>query len=869
MQKLVWQNSLGDEIDLTSTPYGITTWEGFSNTSLNIQNQQVPFQDGGVFLDALMEQRELAVTLAIQDNNNLENRYRYRRELIHILNPKLGEGYLIYINDFISKRIKCIPQIPLFETHNSNDSGTPKATLAWTACEPYWEDLEETVLEEVDGSSITINNEGDIEAGLKIEMFGVVKNPIIKILETEKKIKYNDDTQGYLTINTNVGKKEVLGAGEDLTFYTVRPDKNKILYSHRLKNFILYSNYDNIAYTTSGGSKYNRNIIKITDVSDGEINFIKEVNGKFFISYTENNINYLAIGEDLFGEADSFYIITTSEVVKDVIYSDSRVKYIAVGESGFISVSDGESGVWNTVTSGTSYNLNAVIDSKIANKIICVGDNNTVITSEDCTTWQIQSTSSSDYSNDSIAEGNGVILTSNCKSYDGATWVDYQDSWKLNNIVFIKYLSLFSVNEGAFVTITGDVFTQAEFPEDTGGAIIAVNEEENIILGAKSTDSTIGWYGVKKSYNAINWEVASLEYMPTNIVKKGDYFYGCIRIPSVGFVIAKTVDLIKWEKILDVDNDPYLAYRYIIKLCNNNIIIWWYNGNWEQQTTTKSGCVVSSDGENWNQQVFTTPLIRITDVTYFEKTGKYISVGYTQSNAVILQSNDLNSWDIQDNVYYSRFNGVASSSDEVCIIAMEGVDYFALRSTDGTDFESIVLPTFSYTYSLSEMVYSKAFQKFYIIGVYNTGEETKSLVLSSKDGAEYSIIYSSLYRTSHMCNSDLGNKLIITSYDNYGRQSKIVMCYDGINFEEIEIIDNYMPFAISSINEDGYGGFILYQSMEIYKISISVLKNEISKLSEDSDMGLYLEQGINTIRVIKESGSCSLRISYRQKYIGV
>ena len=144
MQKLVWQNSNGDVIDLTSGNYNITNWEGFSNADLNIQSQQVPFQDGGVFLDALIEQRELSVTLAMQDNGNLEERYRMRRELIHALNPKLGEGYLIYTNDFISKRIKCVAQIPLFPTHNSNDSGTPKASLAWTACEPYWEDLEET-----------------------------------------------------------------------------------------------------------------------------------------------------------------------------------------------------------------------------------------------------------------------------------------------------------------------------------------------------------------------------------------------------------------------------------------------------------------------------------------------------------------------------------------------------------------------------------------------------------------------------------------------------------------------------------------------------------------------------------------------------
>ena len=102
MQKLVWQNANGDEINLTGGNYGITEWEGFSNASLNIQNQQVPFQDGAVFLDALIEPRELSVTLKMQDKGNLEERYRMRRELIHILNPKLGEGHLIYTNDFIS-----------------------------------------------------------------------------------------------------------------------------------------------------------------------------------------------------------------------------------------------------------------------------------------------------------------------------------------------------------------------------------------------------------------------------------------------------------------------------------------------------------------------------------------------------------------------------------------------------------------------------------------------------------------------------------------------------------------------------------------------------------------------------------------------
>ena len=214
MQKLVWQNANGVELDLTSGNYGITDWEGFSNASLNIQSQQVPFQDGGVFLDALIEQRELSVTLAMQDNNNLETRYQQRRELISALNPKLGEGYLIYTNDYTSKRIKCIPQIPLFENHNSNDTGTPKASLSWTACEPYWEDLEETVVEISTGVQVTtIQNNGDVAIGFEATAFMGGKKVLIENQKGKQIELLTDYPFPELDINTNVGKKTITGKG--------------------------------------------------------------------------------------------------------------------------------------------------------------------------------------------------------------------------------------------------------------------------------------------------------------------------------------------------------------------------------------------------------------------------------------------------------------------------------------------------------------------------------------------------------------------------------------------------------------------------------------------------------------------------------
>lgn len=213
MQKLVFKNGNGVEIDLTSGDYGITTWEGFSADGLNIQSQQVPMQDGGVFLDALLEQRTLNVTLAMNDEGDLERRYRNRRELIALMNPKAGEGILTYTNDFTSKQIHVIPELPIFETHNSNDRGTPKASLTWVACNPYWEDVEETSIRIERGIQVLVQNEGDIKTFIKgralvqsgkVKIENVTSKTNIEVLNISESIKE-------IEINTNVGQKTVNG----------------------------------------------------------------------------------------------------------------------------------------------------------------------------------------------------------------------------------------------------------------------------------------------------------------------------------------------------------------------------------------------------------------------------------------------------------------------------------------------------------------------------------------------------------------------------------------------------------------------------------------------------------------------------------
>ena len=79
MQKLIFRNGNGVEVDFTSGDFGIVNWTGFSEADLNIQTQQVPFNDGSVYLDSLIQDRVISITLAINDEKNLEKRYTLRR----------------------------------------------------------------------------------------------------------------------------------------------------------------------------------------------------------------------------------------------------------------------------------------------------------------------------------------------------------------------------------------------------------------------------------------------------------------------------------------------------------------------------------------------------------------------------------------------------------------------------------------------------------------------------------------------------------------------------------------------------------------------------------------------------------------------
>ena len=323
MQKLVFINGAGNQIDLTSGNFGIVNWEGLSNTDLNIQSQQVPFEDGGVFLDALMEQREISVTVAIYDGNDLELRYQKKRELISALNPKAGEGVLIYTNNYLSKQIKAVPQIPLFENKNSNDAGTLKASVAFTCCDPYWEDLEETEVNVTD-QDIVIQNNGDVACGIKAEIRGNVNNGLlIENVTTGQKIdvigKFSD-----IKLNTNTGNKNI--TDKEYTGY-------KVITETKSFTSIIFAKgkYYGIA---------NERLFVSEDLYNW--NFIEMGSGSFYgILYCAEKDLFLVYGSRLLysQNAKDWTEVEISASIRKIIYSATKDLYIAVGSRYYITTS--------------------------------------------------------------------------------------------------------------------------------------------------------------------------------------------------------------------------------------------------------------------------------------------------------------------------------------------------------------------------------------------------------------------------------------------------------------------------------------------------------------------------------------------------
>ena len=833
MQKLVWQNANGVELDLTSGNYGITEWEGFSNASLNIQQQQVPFQDGGVFLDALIEQRELSVTLAIQDNNNLELRYQQRRELISALNPKLGEGYLIYTNDYISKRIKCVPQIPLFETHNSDKAGTPKASLSWTACSPYWEDLEETVVELQNGKSKYINNEGEIPAQIKFDIT-TQEDTSIKIVNTtqNKMIDLQSETGGFFVIDTNIGEKRV--TKENRVFEAItRTPINTTIYSSLYARFIV----GGVGISQS----YNGEDIEPLFAGTDLITCLCENNG---VVVSGGNSGYIITTNDLknFQETEQPVL----DKINGIVYASGMQKYIVAGEK----------------------------DEKGA-----------VATSSDLITWTVKEFTelSNDTPINSIAYSpdlNRVVIgggeTRNAIRYysnNGTEWVGGETgtSNDIENTIYLKgkgFVQSFAYNGYYEKSVDGITWESLTIPNATGGLAYSERQDKIVAFGSDI---------MLMSGDLENWQSYDISDVGNfSIFIDSKYFGECLFINNIQ--ITKTFNYSEYQII------PFAYNLGAIDDIDKAGEIYAFVGEDGVYATKNFKTIETKSG------------IGFTKIRYVKQIEKwvgifgsriYLSEDLTQWTSVYLapaQINDILISDIYggiiaidnagnvikttDGVNYTsqnisnRLTKITEGEDKIIIIKSYSSRLEVYYSDDGENWENVLIDTNAF--SFITITYSKQKNMYLLTNSTNTPA-----------GDDYT--YTSIDGVSWTRYTQIKRRIVDMIYSNYFNcfigigDKKIYTSVDGITIDTIQTTAMNVNAIKEFENKIFITGYTDYEGNTmglLATVSSIGVQNCIANLNGNSDMTLGLEIGENIISITADK-DISARMVYRQKYIGV
>ena len=819
MQKLVFVNGAGKEINLTSGNFGITKWAGLSNAGLNIQTQQVPFEDGGVFLDALIEQREIDLTVAVQDNNNLELRYQLKRELISALNPKLGEGVLIYTNDYLSRQIHAVPQIPLFENKNSNDSGTLKASVTFSCPSPYWEDLQDTQITFKIGQQPIVNNNGDVPTQIKMEwLSNSVTNPMVTNITQKQKIKYNGELNSCLLLNTNFGEKSVMAeairtrliqTGE--TFTNIRCLKNVSFIFSTTSLFIYTDRKLHQIELESGVSPidiaFSENLgLWVLICSEGKI-------------YTSTNLET--------------WIARTSGVsyyqLECICYSEELAMFIVVGERGtIITSSDGVS--WTTRTSGVNNYLKSIVYSEKVHLFIIVGGN-TCLRSGDGITWTsgILSYDLNEVITD--AEGyfvacgdNGAIVA----SIDGINWTP-KISGTTANLISITFS-----REIGFVAI-GNTITLNSVDGDNWKSKQV--ENEYLTRVEFDSDSTtflaVGDSGLlEESYDGEEWR----------IIFRGENLYQdcCVYAKKLGlFVIGGDEGVLLCRNGKDGE---YIEFDFDFEmagLCYSE----------EKELFVGVGnsgkVVTSTDAKHWELQEL--DVHYLYDIIYSAEKELFIAVG---DGGAICTSSDGLSWQVIEDESGALLS-VITYADNQFVVGGNGI---YLYSNDGNSWNSVAVTG----YNITGITYSKENALF--LAVTDSGELIKIQSANMTSWLVTEITTETLSCIRYFENYGIyiaigGNETILTSYDglNYAK------IFTGSNLILNDI--GYLPELDSFIIVGGSG--------VVFGLSYESKENRISHLSIDSDMGMNLAIGENQFKINKDAGNMIVRITYRQKYIGV
>lgn len=263
-RRLTFTSSKSESITFGhGSPFVIDGVEGLGDVDAEIQTQKAPFQDGSTYLDAVLNEREIAFSIMIRGTGDTDISQK-REQLGRIFNPKLGLGTLRYEYGDIVREIEVVStHVPSYPKGAENRTAFHQIGLIdLLAPDPYWQTLNldsEPTFEPlfqfpfegefqmgISRDERMIMNEGDQPTPLVVEFYGPAENPTITNETTGEFIKVNQTLlEGeYMRINTADGDKSVVFVDEggiernvfnwidlDSTFFKLQLGENRIAYS--------------------------------------------------------------------------------------------------------------------------------------------------------------------------------------------------------------------------------------------------------------------------------------------------------------------------------------------------------------------------------------------------------------------------------------------------------------------------------------------------------------------------------------------------------------------------------------------------------------------------------------------------------------
>lgn len=845
MQKLVFENSNGVTVDLTDfEKYGITDWSGLSECSMDIQSQQVPFNDGSIFLDALLQDRTLSFTVAVNDGGDLQKRYELKRELISILNPKLGEGYLYYTNDFLSRKIKCIPEVPTFPTKNMDNAGTLKASISFTACNPYWEDEEKNNVTFINGQTTIIENKGDAPTNLDLDIIGFnYTNPKLFNFTNGNKLKINGTFENPMKVSTQFGNKKAVV--EELQFKWQGVGHFNGFSDG--KDFAILMGYPNVK------------LFK-------DLTLENSIKGTFVaIAYNPSQDVYCGITLDKIYLSDD---LINWNVVDYEIPSDASMRNVRCVDR---------------------YNF------------VIVGSDMSPIRSYDGKTWTKIDSSSDDYSFTDVISTYGTTTGRDSYTFYFGSSSNLYYSWQFGTFVdsgikaskalFCKKWEVvyFMTTQGVYTLNLKSLFEIKLNSAIPSGSIMSYSQDNGILLIYDNRGNSYMNYSIDGEY--FSQEDLSQVLKPLTVTS----IYYSVKIKkfiAVGGTVTTSEtfvssDGLNWRNLFNLYKQTYLdiGQNYIIGkkyfcvygkylYCKNE------NGEWE---------VIFENTVNAKN---------LKCITYSGELNLYL---------ILTQGGFFTSSNLSD-YSYTAYTGLVADDEKAYCEWFDNLHKFViirlsycLESSNGTDwtyhnFTGETLPT----KSAIKCKYSEKQNRIVILcydgTIYesdNTFENWTSYTGLVRTGVNATDLLFCEEQETFIATSGAGRRGFSSSNNSwyisvqdtsiffagvvYSKKYKRYFYFDSVN-GKIYINKNiYLLTEIQETDDVLENGFydentqnVVIQGASFWIDEIVESNNVISNVTTDSDMNFRLEVGKNEILFIEDDGSDGeLTLSYYEKYIGV